>query len=86
MYNSVMMIGRDGAQLLNYRKTHLYGEYESKLFTAGTTLPPVIDYLGVKISLLICYDIEVIHIVATAIQVMLIDVLMIHSMSSLLAV
>jgi hypothetical protein len=59
VYNSVVFITRDGVQLCNYRKVHLYGAYEQKIFTAGDSLPPVVDYLGVKIALLICYDIEV---------------------------
>lgn len=58
VYNSAMMIDSDGTILCNYRKVHLYGEYERKLFTAGDRLPPVIDFKGIKLAILICFDIE----------------------------
>jgi len=42
---------------MNYRKTHLYSEYEKGIFTPGHLLHPV-HFEGVSIGLLICYDIE----------------------------
>jgi predicted amidohydrolase len=58
VYNSVQLIGPDRASLANYRKTHLYGDFEHKHFTPAD-LPVVQAKLdGVQIGLLICYDVE----------------------------
>ncbi|MFB4349681.1 carbon-nitrogen hydrolase family protein [Microbacterium sp. CR_7] len=56
--NSLVAIDRSGAELLRYRKTHLFGDLDRSLFVAGDTLPPTIDIDGVKVSVLICYDVE----------------------------
>ena len=44
--------------LANYRKTHLFGEFEADHFTAGDT--PVVQarLAGLTVGLLICYDVE----------------------------
>jgi predicted amidohydrolase len=56
--NSAALIGPDGAILLNYRKSHLFGGLDRAMFqTAGTEFP-VATLMGQKIGLLICYDIE----------------------------
>jgi predicted amidohydrolase len=57
IYNSAMFIGRDGAPLANYRKTHLYGSEEKRLFAPGESLM-LADLEGLKIGILICYDVE----------------------------
>ena len=57
-YNSAQFIGRNGVSLTNYRKTHLWVEGEPEVFTAGSELSDVVDYDGVKIGLLICYDFD----------------------------
>lgn len=56
--NSLVAIDRNGAEMLRYRKTHLFGDLDRSLFVAGDTLPPTIDIDGVKVSVLICYDVE----------------------------
>ncbi|MEN0024623.1 MAG: carbon-nitrogen hydrolase family protein [Microbacterium sp.] len=56
--NSLVAIDRSGAELLRYRKTHLFGDLDRSLFVPGDTLPPTIDIDGVKVSVLICYDVE----------------------------
>ncbi|MEU6159336.1 carbon-nitrogen hydrolase family protein [Streptomyces sp. NPDC047130] len=57
-YNSARLIGADGAPLANYRKTHLYGDFERTHFTPGDT-PVVQARLGsLTVGLLICYDVE----------------------------
>ena len=57
-YNSVQLIGDTGDTLAIYRKTHLWGDQDRKLFTAGDDLVPIIQYKGWSIGFLICYDIE----------------------------
>ena len=57
VYNSALLIGRDGAPLANYRKTHLYGGEEKRLFAPGKSLM-LAELDGLKIGILICYDVE----------------------------
>jgi predicted amidohydrolase len=56
--NSAVLIGPDGAILLNYRKSHLFGELDRAMFKAAGTDFPVAKLGGFNIGLLICYDIE----------------------------
>ena len=57
VYNSALLIGRDGLPLANYRKTHLYGREERRLFAPGESLM-LAELDGLKIGILICYDVE----------------------------
>lgn len=57
VFNSAILIDRNGNRLANYRKTHLYGPEENRLFQAGDDLI-ITELEGVKVGLLICYDIE----------------------------
>jgi predicted amidohydrolase len=57
VYNSALLIGRDGRPLANYRKTHLYGSGEKRLFAPGESLK-LAELDGLKIGILICYDVE----------------------------
>ena len=56
--NSVVLIGPDGETVLNYRKTHLAGDLDRAMFQAVGGGFGVATLNGVKIGLLICYDIE----------------------------
>ncbi|WP_437757727.1 carbon-nitrogen hydrolase family protein [Sorangium sp. So ce1389] len=47
-----------GALLATYRKTHLYGPGEAAVFTPGPGELPIVELHGVRIGLLICYDVE----------------------------
>ncbi|MFF7198040.1 carbon-nitrogen hydrolase family protein [Streptomyces sp. NPDC008079] len=58
VHNAARLIGPDGAPLANYRKTHLFGDFERSAFTAGDTPVVQADVDGVRIGLLICYDVE----------------------------
>jgi len=60
VYNSIQLIDRDGRSLVNYRKLHPWID-ESKIeevFTAGNEYTEVVECCGMKIGLLICYDVE----------------------------
>ncbi|MGH6942542.1 carbon-nitrogen hydrolase family protein [Hypericibacter sp.] len=57
IYNSILLVGADGKPLANYRKVHLFGPEEKRLFEPGK------DYVmatlnGLTIGLAICYDVE----------------------------
>jgi predicted amidohydrolase len=58
LFNSLQMFGKDGTRLAHYRKTHLFGEFEKGLFTAGDRLAQPFTFAGRKLGLLICYDVE----------------------------
>jgi predicted amidohydrolase len=58
VYNTVRLVGPDGAPLASYRKTHLYGDQERAAFTPGDQQVVQADLDGVRIGLLICYDVE----------------------------
>jgi len=57
-YNSVQLIDAHGRSLCNYRKTHLFGELDRSMFSAGPDHFPVVELEGWKVGMLICYDIE----------------------------
>lgn len=66
-YNSCLLIDKNGDSLVNYRKLHLWNEpkkkgeenvYESDIFTPGKDYAPVVTCCGMKIGILICFDVE----------------------------
>lgn len=58
VYNAAMVIDAAGQQLLNHRKCHLFGELDRSAFAAGQDMAPVVTIAGVKVGVLICYDVE----------------------------
>ncbi len=57
IYNAAALLDRHGEPRLNYRKTHLYGAVDRAAFTPGDELT-VATIDGLRIGVLICYDIE----------------------------
>lgn len=58
VYNAAQLIGADGRRLINQRKTHLYGDLDRGSFTPGTDSFAVAEVGGIKVGVLICYDVE----------------------------
>lgn len=58
VYNAAQLVGADGSRLANMRKAHLFGPEEKRLYAPGDTGLPVVDVAGVKLGILICYDVE----------------------------
>ena len=58
VYNSVQLIDRTGTRLANYRKTHLFGELDRAMFSAGEQAPALFELNDWKVGMLICYDLE----------------------------
>ncbi|MBB0232943.1 hypothetical protein FOE67_26495, partial [Streptomyces calidiresistens] len=58
VHNTVRLTGPDGATLAEYRKTHLYGEWEREVFVAGDRPVVGAELHGLRVGLLICYDVE----------------------------
>lgn len=47
-----------GAELLRYRKAHLFGDEERSVFTPGAGVPRTAGFRGLRVALGLCYDIE----------------------------
>ncbi|MED7948923.1 carbon-nitrogen hydrolase family protein [Kitasatospora sp. NPDC058201] len=58
VYNSVQLVGSDGAVAARYRKTHLYGEFDRSVFAPGDRLVVQAKLGSLTVGLLICYDVE----------------------------
>ncbi|RSS51647.1 carbon-nitrogen hydrolase family protein [Streptomyces sp. WAC06614] len=58
VHNSAQLLGPDGSPLANYRKTHLFGCFEQDAFTPGDTPVVQVEYAGLRIGIMICYDVE----------------------------
>lgn len=58
VFNTARFVGPDGTPRAAYRKTHLFGDYERAVFTPGADPVVQADLDGVRIGLLICYDVE----------------------------
>ncbi|MFF4602470.1 carbon-nitrogen hydrolase family protein [Streptomyces sp. NPDC001339] len=58
VYNAVQLIGPDGRRLAAYRKTHLFGCFEREWFTPGDQPVVQAELGGLRIGLMICYDVE----------------------------
>ncbi|MEO3939728.1 carbon-nitrogen hydrolase family protein [Paenarthrobacter nicotinovorans] len=52
------LLDDSGAEVLNYAKVHLFGPEEHKAFVAAQEPPAVVDFNGIRTSMLICYDVE----------------------------
>ncbi|NUT70659.1 nitrilase-related carbon-nitrogen hydrolase [Pseudarthrobacter sp. C4D7] len=55
---SATLLDAHGVEILTYAKVHLFGSEEREAFAAATEPPAVVDFNGIRTSLLICYDIE----------------------------
>jgi predicted amidohydrolase len=57
VFNSALLVHPSRGAIANYRKTHLYGHAEKRLFAPGEDLV-LADLDGLKVGILICYDVE----------------------------
>jgi predicted amidohydrolase len=57
LFNSAVLIGRDGSLQAVHRKCHLFGAMEGELFTPGDALA-TIELEGLRVGILICYHVE----------------------------
>lgn len=58
VFNAAQLVDRDGRRLTSYRKTHLFGDLDAGLFEPGGGDFDVVDLDGVRVGVLICYDVE----------------------------
>jgi len=55
---SATLFGPDGTRLSHYRKVHLFGAEEQEVFTPGDQPAAVVDFQGLRLGTVICYDVE----------------------------
>lgn len=55
---TAVLLDRFGRELLRYAKVHLFEHEEKQVFVPGTAAPGAVDFEGVPVGLLICYDVE----------------------------
>ncbi|MFJ4835183.1 carbon-nitrogen hydrolase family protein [Streptomyces sp. NPDC088747] len=58
VFNSAQLISADGTRLANYRKTHLFGCFEQDHFTPGEQPVVQAELGGLRVGMMICYDVE----------------------------
>ncbi|GAA3802465.1 carbon-nitrogen hydrolase family protein [Streptomyces chiangmaiensis] len=58
VFNSAQLVSAEGGRLANYRKTHLFGGFERDHFTPGKKPVVQVELNGLRVGLLICYDVE----------------------------
>ncbi|MPY59041.1 carbon-nitrogen hydrolase family protein [Streptomyces spongiae] len=58
VFNSAQLISADGIRLANYRKTHLFGCFERDHFTPGEQPVVQAELGGLRVGIMICYDVE----------------------------
>lgn len=58
VFNSVQVIGADGNALVNYRKTHLFGDLDRGHFEPGDDPVVQFEIEGLTCGVLTCYDVE----------------------------
>ncbi|MGQ9368264.1 carbon-nitrogen hydrolase family protein [Azospirillum sp. ST 5-10] len=58
VYNAVRLVDADGTARLDHRKTHLYGDLDRAAFAPGDRLAPVVAVAGLRVGVLICYEVE----------------------------
>lgn len=58
VYNSAQLLSAQGERLANYRKTHLFGDLDRDQFSPGDEPVVQAEFDGIRVGLLICYDVE----------------------------
>ena len=58
LYNSAVLITPEDGVVLTYDKCHLFGDAERATFAPGDRRSQLVDWKGLKVGLLICYDVE----------------------------
>ncbi|MBE9374602.1 carbon-nitrogen hydrolase family protein [Saccharopolyspora sp. HNM0983] len=58
LVNAAVFLGADGAVRAEHHKIQLFGDLDRSRFTPGDRAVTAVDHEGVRIALLICYDVE----------------------------
>lgn len=52
------LVDSAGVELLSYAKVHLFGDDERAAFSPAAAGPAVVEFNGIRTSMVICYDVE----------------------------
>lgn len=66
VYNAAYFFDDHGEVLSCYRKSHLFGELDRRQFLPGHDLFGLVEFRGVRIATMICYDVEFPEVVRAA--------------------
>ena len=66
VYNSAWFVDDRGGVTAVYRKAHLFDDMDRRLFVAGEQPFAMVEHRGVRIALMICYDVEFPEVVRAA--------------------
>jgi predicted amidohydrolase len=66
VHNAAYFVDDRGEVLSCYRKSHLFGDLDRNQFVAGEELFGLVDFRGVRIATMICYDVEFPEVVRAA--------------------
>jgi predicted amidohydrolase len=58
VYNSAALVDSDGRVLARHRKCHLYGDVDLASYTPGDGFTALAELDGVRVGIVICYDVE----------------------------
>ena len=58
VYNAAVLFDKHGQQKALYRKSHLFGDIDRSAFSKGEKPGQIFELNGVKMGILICYDVE----------------------------
>jgi 5-aminopentanamidase len=66
VFNAAWFVDGAGEVVAVYRKSHLFDEMDRRLFVAGEQPFAMVEHRGVRIALMICYDVEFPEVVRAA--------------------
>lgn len=66
VYNAAYIVDDRGELLSCYRKSHLFGELDRRQFVPGEEPFSLVEFRGVRIATMICYDVEFPEVVRAA--------------------
>lgn len=58
LYNTASALDAGGVELASYRKTHLFGSFETAHFAPADDLVVQFDLQGLRCGIVVCYDVE----------------------------
>jgi predicted amidohydrolase len=66
IYNTAFFVDQSGRLVHAHHKSHLFGELDRGMFAEGTAPFGLVDHAGVRIAIMICYEVEFPELVRAA--------------------
>jgi predicted amidohydrolase len=58
VFNTTVFVSKTGTVLLRHRKTHPYDAFEKKVFTCGGKVSDVVPFMGFRVGIACCFELE----------------------------